>query len=194
MVAIRRASKDYPLGGRDTGSIDTSTFSTPWLLILMSLLFCFSTAHPHHPAFISCHLIHTVCFQGSFFRFNMTLLQYHVIYMSLPHLGFLARLVFSGWYYSPHSLPPVLIPFQAILMVINVTPRHWPLDKTQIPSCYLACQPVSVVKSGHGPKKKSPPEMLVIEVRRYCILKLQDPISVSTYCALYSVSQVFLSR
>jgi hypothetical protein len=63
-------------------------------------------------------------FQRSFFRFNMTLLQYHVIYMSLPHLGFLARLVFSGWYYSPHSLPPVLIPFQAILMVINVTPRH----------------------------------------------------------------------
>ena len=41
MVVIRRASKDYPLGGRDTGSIDTSTFSMPWLLILMSLLFAF---------------------------------------------------------------------------------------------------------------------------------------------------------
>jgi hypothetical protein len=37
---------------RDAGIIETSTFSMPRLLILICSIFCFATAHPHHPAFL----------------------------------------------------------------------------------------------------------------------------------------------
>ena len=99
----------------------------------------------------------------------------------------LAYSTFSRWYYNPFAssrLHPTSGNFDDDQRhTSSLTTRH---DTNP----FLVASPVSLSASLKAVtvRRKSRPKMLVIEVQRYCILKFQDPISVSIYRVLYSQS------
>jgi hypothetical protein len=102
-LVIRRASKGYPLEGRDTGIIEASTFSQAMTAHSYVTLFRFATAHPRHPG---SHFLPS----GSYCMFSKVVLPIRCDIVTVScnrHVIATSRLLaystFSRWYYNPFA-------------------------------------------------------------------------------------------